>query len=95
VADSGALRMRRRRQHLSGDHSLCRRCDGGGPRAALSAVAGASPCSDPAGELAALAGRLVAASVADPGNAMLARELRATLVALGAAGDDDYGFDVG
>jgi hypothetical protein len=37
--------------------------------------------------LEALARRLEAASVADPGNAAVARELRETLRALGAAGE--------
>jgi hypothetical protein len=39
---------------------------------------------DPAAELRALAARLIAAHKEDPGNAMLGRELRATLQALGA-----------
>ena len=49
---------------------------------------------DPHVSLERLAGRLETAHEADPGNALLARELRATLVAL--AGDDpDSGLDVG
>jgi hypothetical protein len=65
---------------MAGDHSECRGCGGGA--AALSVVAEAAPCADPAGELAALAGRLAAAHRDDPGNAMLARELRITLLTL-------------
>jgi len=83
MADSEALRSRRKRAHAAGDHSLCRMCDGGAPRqAALSVAADADPCADPAGELAALAGRLAAAHRAAPGNALLARELRITLLTL-------------
>jgi hypothetical protein len=50
--------------------------------------------ADPRERLEALAARLEAAHEADPANALLARELRATLTAL-LAGDDDAGFDVG
>ena len=50
--------------------------------------------ADPRASLEALASRLEGAHVADPGNAMVARELRLALAAL--AGDDpDAGFDVG
>lgn len=49
---------------------------------------------DPRASLEALAARLEAAHEADPGNAMLARELRMTLQAL-AGEDPDAGFDVG
>jgi hypothetical protein len=80
MADSEAVRQRRRRAHAAGDHSLCVRCDGLRPGA--DDVGDAEPCSDPVGELAALAGRLVAAHTADPANAMLARELRQTLLAM-------------
>jgi hypothetical protein len=49
---------------------------------------------DPHVSLERLAARLEATHEADPGNALIARELRATLVAL--AGDDpDAGLDVG
>jgi hypothetical protein len=56
-------------------------------------VAGDAPV-DPRASLERLAGRLEAAHEAEPGNALLARELRATLMALSAP-DDDSGFDVG
>ena len=80
MADSEAVRSRRKRLHAAGDHSDCVRCDG--LRAPLGELADVEPCTDPAGELALLAGRLVAATKADPGNAMLARELRSTLLAM-------------
>jgi hypothetical protein len=50
---------------------------------------------DPRASLEALARRLEAASVADPANALVAKELRTTLLALSAGDDDDTGFDVG
>lgn len=79
--DPAALRMRRSRAHRAGDHSLCKRCAAvrgeipageGGPR----------PVSDAEAELRALAGHLAVAYRSDPGNALLARELRMTLQAL-------------
>lgn len=81
MADSEAVRQRRRRAHAAGDHSLCRDCDTTRRDVAVTA-AEAPPCTDPGAELAALAGRLVAATVADPANALLARELRATLLSM-------------
>jgi hypothetical protein len=100
MADSDSVRSRRKRAHAAGDHSLCRRCEGGGPLRAdaveptgplrADAVrADLGPCMDPAGALARLAGRLEAAHVANPGNALLARELRATLLALPIAADQE------
>ena len=87
MADSGALRTRRARAHKAGDHSLCRRCDGSKP---VPAVSGAVSVSDPIRELRRLAGRLRDAHEADPGNALIARELRMTLQALtGGRGDGD------
>lgn len=80
MADSDIVRSRRKRLHAAGDHSLCVRCDA--LRATEEDVADAEPVTDPAAELAALAGRLVAASTSDPGNAMIARELRQTLLAM-------------
>lgn len=94
MADSAALRQRRSRAHLAGDHFLCRH----GPPAARDGVT-APPAEDggpvdPRAALERLAARLEAASIADPGNALVARELRATLLALSAP-EDDLGFDVG
>ena len=91
MADSPALRSRRSRAHAAGDCSLCRH----GLRAPLVVlpVAGDAPL-DPRVSLEALGRRLEAAHEADPANALVARELRATLLAL-SAGDDDAGFDVG
>ena len=95
MAESDAVRSRRKRRHAAGDHGMCRSsCDRRPPgRASAGAAAEAGPCTDPAAALAALAGRLVAAHEADPGNAALAREARCTLLALagledGAAEDD-------
>lgn len=85
MADSGAIRQRRSKAHKAGDHSLCgSRCSQGAPRplAALRALpspAESSPDLDPAAEMRALAVRLAAAHEAEPSNALLARELRATL----------------
>lgn len=92
MADSDALRAKRARRHKAGDHSLCKH-----PRAAQSPPVPQDghlpprPVSDAPGELRRLAGRLVAAHEADPGNALLARELRMTLQALsgGKPADDD------
>lgn len=91
MADSPALRSRRSRAHAAGDCSLCRH----GPRGVLVALpaAGDAPV-DPRASLERLARRLESIHVQDPGNALIARELRMTLAAL-SAGDDDSGFDVG
>jgi hypothetical protein len=88
MADSGAARQARYKRHKAGDHSECRGCGAAAarPQAVLSVAADADPCADPAGELAALAGRLIAAHKADPGNALLARELRVTLLTLDGSG---------
>jgi hypothetical protein len=91
MADSDAVRSRRKRLHKAGDHSLCRDCE---RRAAVVVL---PPVSDtPVDAIAALerlAARLEAAHEAAPGNALIARELRATLLALPVAdaksGDDD------
>jgi hypothetical protein len=90
MADSNAVRSRRKRAHAAGDHSLCRRCDSRNAPVALPPV-GDTPV-DARVSLEALARRLEAAHVADPGNAVVARELRATLLALPAGetpADDD------
>ena len=95
MADSAALRSRRCRAHARGDHSLCRH----GPllaavAAPLPTLPGAGPHAAPWDRMEALAGRLEAAHEADPGNALLARELRATLLALGG-GESDAALDCG
>jgi hypothetical protein len=84
VADSGALRARRSRAHKVGDYSLCR-------HAATPAPAGETASIGRAQSLMALAARLESAHRKDPGNARLAAELRATLLALPSAEapDDD------
>jgi hypothetical protein len=101
MADSDALRSRRKRQHATGDHSLCRRCSArraqlAGLTAAWDAaavpVATVSPVSDtvqPRAMMEGLALRLEEAHKADPADAAVARELRATLQVLGAAGGGD------
>jgi hypothetical protein len=80
MADSGALRQQRYKRHRAGDHSLCRRCDGRSAVAVPSVPGDARV--DPGASLEALAARLEAAHEADPGNAQIARELRATLMVL-------------
>jgi hypothetical protein len=95
TADSDALRSRRKRAHASGDHSLCRRNCGvtvtPARIAELSPARGDNPVN-PRASLRSLALRLEAAHEADPANAMVARELRVTLLALAGdapAGEDD------
>jgi len=80
LADPGSLRTRRYRMHRAGDHSLCVACVV--LRAAPETVSGAEPVADPVAGLRLLAGQLTQAYRADPGNALLARELRMTLQAL-------------
>jgi hypothetical protein len=86
MADDGATRTRRWKLHKQGDHSECKR--GCGARRPLAAVPAAGVPGDarvdPAASLRALALRLEAAHEEDPGNALLARELRVTLQAIGA-----------
>jgi hypothetical protein len=95
MADDGATRTRRWKLHKQGDHSECRHCDA---RRALAAVPAASaPAAtgmDPAASLRALAQRLERAHEDDPGNALLARELRVTLQAIGAP-DEGGGGELG
>ena len=90
MADSGALRTRRSRAHAAGDHSLCKRCAAvrsGPPSPGTLPKPPAPPRAvDAKAELKELAARLVAAHEADPGNALLARELRLTLQALAQGG---------
>lgn len=82
IADSEALRAQRSRKHKAGDHSLCVRCAAVRPKPTASV-----PVDDPAAALRELAGQLMAACRADPGNATLARELRMTLQALREPGE--------
>src|SRR6266567_661754 len=84
MADSEAVRSRRKRAHAAGDHHLCRNC------AALKLAApteDSPPVADPMAEMRRLAGRVVAAHEKDPGNANLAREARMTLQALMGPGE--------
>ena len=68
MADSDALRQRRRRAHLLGDHSMCRRCPA--VRGERLTVAEVEPGSviDPLAALNASAARLIALYEADPAN---------------------------
>jgi hypothetical protein len=92
MADNDALRSRRKRLHAAGDHHLCRRCDALGPSspAPVPGDAGTGPV-DAQASLERQARRLELACEAEPGNAALEKELRATLLALrgGEAPDDD------
>lgn len=84
MADSDAVRQARRRRHRQGDHSMCRRSCGDGrasPRIA-EVPAGAGENLDSGAALRDLAAGLMAAYRADPGNALLAREARQTLLVL-------------
>lgn len=94
MADSDAVRSRRKRRHAAGDHGMCGpSCDRRPPGRVLAtaAVAQAGPCTDPAAALAALAARLEAAHEADPADAAVARVLKDTLVVLAGldGGEDD------
>lgn len=82
MADDEALRSRRKRAHAAGDHSLCKRC-----AAVRIALGGQEIPADDRAKLRWLAGTLAGAYKADPGNALLARELRMTLQALLGGGD--------
>lgn len=90
MADSEAVRSRRKRMHAAGDHSLCRRCaavrsETAGLRGVVSLPKPPPPRGpelDPSAEMRRLASRLALAHEAEPANALLARELRMTLVEL-------------
>jgi hypothetical protein len=96
MADSEAVRSRRKRMHAAGDHSLCRRCAavrGGGPVRPLVSLPPPAPGAklDAPAEMQALAARLALVHEAEPANALIARELRMTLAELmpkGKAGAD-------
>ena len=80
MADSDAVRSRRKRLHARGDHSECRRSCPEREQVIRPVPSYSSAQElDPAAEMRELAGRLVVAHRENPGNAMLARELRATL----------------
>lgn len=91
VADSDAVRSRRKRQHAQGDHSFCtRRCEAARVPLKIADFPAASAGDfDPMAAMAELAQGLLAAWQADPGNAMLARECRQTLLVLPGARDTD------
>src|SRR5450755_4577896 len=89
MTDDGATRTRRWKAHKQGDHHLCGpRCD-----ALSEAVTAPVPGDIPDGpvdvqaSLEAQARRLEAACQAGEGNAVLERELRATLLALRGPGE--------
>ena len=86
MGDSAAVRAARYRAHKAGDHHSCRH--GPLPRpVSVLPVADAAEL-DPAAELRALAARLAAATIEEPGNASLARELRQTLLVIPPATDE-------
>ena len=84
MADSAAVRMARHRRHVAGDHTSCRRgCQDSRGSARVPAVEpGSGESLDPLATLRDLAAQLWQACQADPGNGVLAKELRATLVLL-------------
>jgi hypothetical protein len=94
MADDGATRTRRWKAHKRGDHHLCGpRCDASS--APVTVTVPGDTGDGPVDAQAALerqARRLEAACEADGGNAVLERELRATLLALrgpGKTADDE------
>lgn len=105
MADSEAVRSRRKRAHAAGDHSLCRRCDavrGGSPARLPTSVpdlptqlpSGRGEVTDAAAELRQLAYRMAEAHREDPGNAILGAELRKTLLELMPKGKPDADADL-
>jgi hypothetical protein len=88
MPDSNALRSRRKRAHAAGDHHLCKHWPQPAP-VSLAPPPEPGDGFDPGLELRKLAGRLAAAYAADTGNAALARELRQTLLAISAPGEDN------
>jgi hypothetical protein len=96
VADSEAVRSRRKRLHAAGDHSMCRRCaavrgdDVASRVTALPSPPAASAVRlDPVAEMRLLAAELHDAYRADTSNGVLARELRMTLAELMPKGKRD------
>ena len=94
MADSGALRVRRTRAHKAGDHSLCRRCAVVKPAVVPDLPVGSGEVTDAPLELRQLAWRMAEAHRADPGNAILGRELRMTLQALIPKGEEKPDADL-
>ena len=88
MADSDALRSRRKRLHAAGDCSLCRH------RPASGVVTARAPRQAPDGPVDAQAAlerqakRIEAACEESPGDAQLERVLKDTLLALRGAGQD-------
>jgi hypothetical protein len=84
MADTNAQRQQRHRRHRAGDHSMCRKpCQDSRPSRKIAPVpAGSGRDLDPGAEMRDLAVQLREACRADPGNAVLAREYRNTLVLL-------------
>jgi hypothetical protein len=87
MADSNAVRSRRKRLHAAGDHSLCRRCEH--RSATVVPPAAGDPPVDARVSLERLAARLEAAHEADPADAAVARVLKDTLLALRGPGEAD------
>lgn len=100
MADSEAVRSRRKRMHAAGDHSLCRRCAvvRGESRAPEGLVSlpplPDGPPFDATAEMRRLAARLVVAHTAEPSNSLLARELRMTLAELMPKGSSNGDADL-
>lgn len=97
MADSEAVRSRRKRLHAAGDHSLCRRCAavlGETRPPQVVRLAPDSPEFDPQAEMRRLAARLAVEHEAQPSNALLARELRMTLAELMPKGKRDADADL-
>lgn len=90
MADSDALRQRRRKAHVHGDHSLCRNC----AALKLAAPVLAGEVTDAPSELRQLAHRMAEAHRADPSNAILGAELRKTLLELMPKGKADADADL-
>jgi len=79
MADSEAVRSRRKRAHAAGDHRLCRaNC----AALKLAAPVAVGEVTDARAELRQLAHRMAEAHRADPSNAILGAELRKTLLEL-------------
>lgn len=100
MADSEAVRSRRKRLHAAGDHSLCRRCAavraGADPPQVVTPLPDlpAGPAFDAATELRELAARMAGAHRADPANAILGAELRKTLLELMPKGKPEADADL-
>jgi hypothetical protein len=106
MADSEAVRSRRKRLHAAGDHSLCRRCAAvRGEHGTVSIDNGthvdfaplqppAAPAFDAKAELRLLAERMAGAHRVDPSNAILGAELRKTLLELMPKGKPEADADL-